>query len=313
MKRYIFAFVCVFAALLLLTSCKENYVDHPPENNFDPEYESKINFTVCDEYDEYEILGYFSITDADAVVDTVFLIDSINGIDLHTLYRREGHLHNQCNFENIKTDTVQSYLCFIDEETEISFFLTAKRENIPEDSQVHEINGYYFCVVDIRDTNTTYILSPDASKAIMGCGPTEFFDVYLPFYDNCSDLRKKASIDENGNLVLKMTEKDRLAFLSDVYCDIEEFEKIEGNSVSEDYSEIVICGTKKEISDVVWNHFPLYLPAYMLRLQFVAGNDPETLSVTVKVFDETSGELVYLAEWPKEEIKFEFVDGELVG
>ena len=117
MKRYIF--VCVFAALLLLTSCKENYADYPVENNTDPEYENKINFTVCDEYDEYEILGYFSITDADAVVDTVFLIDSINGIDLHTLYRREGHLHNQCNFENIKTDTVQSYLCVIDDETEI--------------------------------------------------------------------------------------------------------------------------------------------------------------------------------------------------
>ena len=44
-----------------------------------------------------------------------------------------------------------------------------------------------------------------------------------------------------------------------------------------------------------------------------AGSSQNTLSVTVKVFDETSGELVYLAEWPKEEIKFDFVDGELVG
>jgi hypothetical protein len=246
----------------------------------------------------------------EAVVDTVFLVNSIDGIDLHTLYNVEGKIYNQCNVKNVKTDTIQRYLCVFDEGIEISFFLTAQRESIPKDSQVYEINGYYFCVVEIKDTNTTYILSPEASKANIGYTPTDFFDVYLPFYDDCCDLREKATIDEHGNLVLKMTEKDKLAFLSDVYCDIEEFEKISGVSISEDYTELIIQGTKKEIADIIWNHFPLYLPEYMTRLQFVSGNDPETISVTVKVIDKTNGDLLYVAVWPKDKIEFDFIDGE---
>lgn len=309
MKRYTIAFLCFVTMLLLFTSCKEDVI-FPAQNDVNPEYENKINSTICGEYDEYELLGYFNISNEETVVDTVFLVNSINGIDLHTLYSLEGQNYNQCNFKNIKTDTVQSYLCVFNEEIEISFFLTAQRENIPQDAQVYEINGYYFCVVDIRDTNTIYIMSPKASKAIMGYTPNDFFDIYLPFYDNCCDLREKAIIDEQGNLVLKMTEKDRLAFLSDVYCDIEEFEKIKGTSISEDYSELIISGTKKEIANIVWNHFPLYLSEYMLRLQFVSGNDPETISVTVKVIDEENGEILYLAVWPKEKINFDFVDGE---
>lgn len=290
-------------------SCKNNDVNSPTHNNVNSEYEDKINSTIRDEYEEYEILGYFNILNTDTVLDTVFLVSSINGIDLHTLYSLEGKNYNQCNFKNIEVDTVQSYLCMFDE-SEISFFLTTQTQNIPKDSQVHEINGYYFCVVDIKDTNTTYILSPEASKAIMGYTPNDFFDIYLPFYDNCCDLREKAIIDESGKLVLKMTEKDKLAFLSDVYCDIEEFEKISGVSISEDYTELIIQGTKKEIADIIWNHFPLYLPEYMTRLQFVSGNEPETISVTVKVIDETNGDLLYVAVWPKDKIDFDFIDGE---
>ena len=310
MKRYIFSFICFFTMLLLVTSCKGNDVNSPIQNNVNPEYENKIKSAIFDEYEEYEILGYFNITNTEAVVDTVFLVNSIDGIDMHTLYNVEGKIYNQCNVKNVKTDTIQHYLCVFDEGIEISFFLTAQRESIPKDSQVYEINGYYFCVVEIKDTNTTYILSPEASKANIGYTPTDFFDVYLPFYDDCCDLREKATIDEHGNLVLKMTEKDKLAFLSDVYCDIEEFEKIKGTSISEDYSELIIQGTKKEIADIIWNHFPLYLPEYMTRLQFVSGNDPETISVTVKVIDEANGELLYVAVWPKDKIDFSFIDGE---
>ena len=89
-----------------------------------------------------------------------------------------------------------------------------------------------------------------------------------------------------------------------------EFKKIEGVTVSEDYSELIICGNKKEIAEIVWNHFPLYLPEYMLRLQFISGNDPEAISVTVKVIDEANGEILYVAVWPKDKIKFDFIDGE---
>ena len=109
--------------------------------------ENKCNYAYIS-YDK----GNYSLTDKECA-DTVFLVNSINGIDLHTLYSLEGKNYNQCNFKNIKIDTVQSYLCMFDE-SEISFYLTQQRQNIPKDSQVYEINGYYFCVVDIRDTNT---------------------------------------------------------------------------------------------------------------------------------------------------------------
>ena len=310
MKRYILSSLCIFVILLLVVSCTKDDVNSPIQNGVNSEYENKINSVICDEYNEYEILGYFNILDSEEVLDTVFLIKSASGIDLHTLYRTEGKNYNQCNLKNINIDTVQSYFCMFDEGVEISFLLTAQKPNIPKDSQVYEINGYYFCVVKIRDTNTTYILTPEASAAIWGYSPEGFFDVYQSFYDDCSDLREKATIDEHGNLVLKMTEKDKIAFLLDMDCDIEEFAKIKGVTISSDYSELVICGGRKEIADIIWNHYPLFLTVDMSRRQLVAGKDPSTITVNVKVIDEANGEVLYSAVWPKDKIDFDFVDGE---
>ena len=58
LKRYILAFLCIFTMLLLITSCKENDVNSPTQNNVNHEYENKINSTICDEYEEYELLAY---------------------------------------------------------------------------------------------------------------------------------------------------------------------------------------------------------------------------------------------------------------
>ena len=54
LKRYIVAFLCLVTMLLLITSCKENDVNSPIQNNVNHEYENKINSTICDEYEEFE-------------------------------------------------------------------------------------------------------------------------------------------------------------------------------------------------------------------------------------------------------------------
>ena len=63
LKRYILSFLCIFIILLLAVSCTKGDVNSPIQNGVNSEYENKINSLICDEYNEYEILGYFNILD----------------------------------------------------------------------------------------------------------------------------------------------------------------------------------------------------------------------------------------------------------
>lgn len=127
--------------------------DAPKQENKDLEYMSKIESTLYDDYEEYQILGYFSIfSDAEytVVVDSVFLVASDGKIDLHTLYKLNEKDGNSLNVQDIQVD--KSYVYENIFSKKIEFVLTENKRNIPENTRYYyEIDGYYFCVISISD------------------------------------------------------------------------------------------------------------------------------------------------------------------
>ena len=123
----------------------------------DFELESKIESTLNDDYEDYQILGYFNIyTDyADKThsmnIDSLFLVEADGSLDLHTLYKLNGEYKNNLNVKDIRVDQPYEYeIIFVSQKVE--FVLTEKERNIPDNSlYYYELDGYYFCVMSISD------------------------------------------------------------------------------------------------------------------------------------------------------------------
>ena len=143
----------VIGCLMIIGGNLLTQPDSPKQKNRDFEYESKIESALRDDYEEYQILGYFSIYADDActeTADSVFLIESNEKIDLHTLYISDEKNGNNLNIEDIRTD--KSYVYENVFSKKIEFVITKKKQNIPEKAKYYyEIDGYYFCVINVSD------------------------------------------------------------------------------------------------------------------------------------------------------------------
>ena len=143
--------------LLIIVGIILNQLTAPKQENKDPEYIANIEDSIKDDYEEYQILGYFDIyTDyADETysmrVDSLFLVESNGSLDLHTLYVLNGEYGNVLNVEDIQVDKLYEYEIYFTSQ-KVEFVLTEKRRDIPEDMlYYYEIDGYYFCVMSISD------------------------------------------------------------------------------------------------------------------------------------------------------------------
>jgi tetratricopeptide (TPR) repeat protein len=143
------------SAGLLLVMMSEIMIrlDSPKQENKDPEYMAKIESTLYDDYEEYRILGYLSVyTDVSYTVsaDSIFLVESDKGVDLHTLYLLNGKDGNHLNVTDIQVDKIYEYENIFSKK--ITFVLTEKKNDIPENTLYYcEIDGYYFCVISASD------------------------------------------------------------------------------------------------------------------------------------------------------------------
>ena len=151
---YIIALVMICIGCLLIVGGKIlTQLDAPKQEKKNLEYMSKIESTLYDDYEDYQILGYFSVYSDDTYtvsVDSVFLVESDGKIDLHTLYKLNEKDGNNLNVKDIQVD--KSYVYENIFSKKIEFVLTEKKKNIPENAQYYyEIDGYYFCVIDIFD------------------------------------------------------------------------------------------------------------------------------------------------------------------
>ena len=144
--------ICI-GCLLIIGGKILTQLDAPKQEKKNLEYMSKIESTLYDDYEDYQILGYFSVYSDDTYtvsVDSVFLVESDGKIDLHTLYKLNEKDGNNLNVKDIQVD--KSYVYENIFSKKIEFVLTEKKKNIPENAQYYyEIDGYYFCVIDIFD------------------------------------------------------------------------------------------------------------------------------------------------------------------
>ena len=120
-------------------------------------YVAQIEKTIEDEYEEYQVLGYFYIYSdyADETymmsIDSLFLVEADGKLDLHTHYQLNGEYHNNLNVTDIQVDKLYEYEIYF-ASRKVEFVLTEKERNIPKDTlYYYEIDGYYFCVISISD------------------------------------------------------------------------------------------------------------------------------------------------------------------
>ena len=143
--------------LLIIVGTILGQLTAPKQENKDPEYIARLEGSIEDDYEEYQILGYFDIyTDyADETysmrVDSLFLVESNGSLDLHTPYVLNGEYRNILNVKDIQVNQLYEYEIYFTPK-KVEFVLTEKKRDIPEDMlYYYEIDGYYFCVMSISD------------------------------------------------------------------------------------------------------------------------------------------------------------------
>lgn len=143
--------------LLIIVGTILGQLTAPKQENKDPEYIARLEGAIEDDYEEYQILGYFDIyTDyADETysmrVDSLFLVESNGSLDLHTPYVLNGEYRNILNVKDIQVNQLYEYEIYFTPK-KVEFVLTEKKRDIPEDMlYYYEIDGYYFCVMSISD------------------------------------------------------------------------------------------------------------------------------------------------------------------
>ena len=81
--------------------------------------------------------------------------------------------------------------------------------------------------------------------------------------------------------------------------------KIKGVYISDNYELLSITGNKKEVAEIIANEISFLTVFDLANHQLIIDKiTPKEIFVEVKVIDENTGECVYNAIWPKEEIRF---------
>ena len=105
-------------------------------------------------------------------------------------------------------------------------------------------------------------------------------------------------------MVLKLTRAQEKALLKSEDSNIEQTKKINGIKISDDYSSIIISGTKEQISNILWNEFDLLTISDMANRQLLSGKEPSNILITFKVVEKGTNRVVYSVNWPQEAIRF---------
>lgn len=91
------------------------------------------------------------------------------------------------------------------------------------------------------------VIPADECEDVLGCTAEEFFDKELDFYNEVGDFRKRARINKQGDLVLRLTQVQANAWCLSLQEDVRNAEKQYNIEVSDDYSTITIYGYKETV------------------------------------------------------------------
>ena len=100
---------------------------------------------------------------------------------------------------------------------------------------------YFERIFDYLNGRSMYRIPPKLLSCLFACETSEeFWEIDMPFYDTCENFRDKANIDSDNNVVLFLTDEQKMAWLidNDTDTDIEQFDAMDGVEISDDYSRL---------------------------------------------------------------------------
>lgn len=159
-------------------------------------------------------------------------------------------------------------------------------------------------------SDTTYTISPKLTKAFWGRTPQEFLVSDYDFFPSCEDFNRHGYIDENGNLVLILTERQKIFVKKDIRETIKCAEDVSIN-VSKDYKSYVFECSAEESSNTLRN-FPILLTHRLGMMQILSGEDPDTVSVTIMVRHPETKEITQQIVWPESGVSISQGEGGLI-
>jgi len=125
---------------------------------------------------------------------------------------------------------------------------------------------------------TTYVLPPKIVKALFNCSVEEFFSTYRETYQYVEDYRKHASVDKEGNLVLRLTKEQEEVTLYRLN-DCLGRARSAGIEISDDYTYVSYVCTSSEF----FKNYPFLLHYELCFRQLFSGKDPATISITYNI------------------------------
>lgn len=188
----------------------------------------------------------------------------------------------------------------------VAMYLSQSERNIADTPTEKQDSTTEIYNITSMEGRKTYIFSPQTIKYFFTPTAEEFFSTYYSWYDSCEDFRTYAGIDENGNLILHLTEAQENAHLQIYNSGIEHFKDVPGVDIAEDYTSFTITGTEKEVSRILYDHFPTTLMFEMRYRQLYGGKSPDAITITVNFVNSETEETMYSATWPQDVIQFDF-------
>ena len=152
------------------------------------------------------------------------------------------------------------------------------------------------------EERTRYVLSPRECFIFFHTDPDVFFDAKMPFYKNCEDFRPKAYKNENGDLVLNLTENQKKALAQAWYSGLDAYKNIANVDVSDDYKTLTVYGERGSIQYALDNKIDPYTLEDMALHQLFSGVEPKEIAVSIVYKLEPAGEIIYSACWPDEKM-----------
>lgn len=162
--------------------------------------------------------------------------------------------------------------------------------------------GVLWMLQSKEEERMTYVLTPQMVSAFFGVELEDFFNAPVDWNGACEDFRNHASIDQDGNLVLRLTDEQILTDLAAYDSDLERLDELEAVEISDDYTSITITGNKEEVFDVFEREFGVLTVFDMAHRQLYFGKDLDTISVTLTIVDKSSGQIIYNVTWPDEAV-----------
>ena len=148
--------------------------------------------------------------------------------------------------------------------------------------------------------SSRYVLTPNAIKAIFANTPERLLKFGFTPCDECENFFKNASLDKNGNIILRLSPHQKEC-LRDYYSGAIENAREVGIYVSSDYTEISMVGNEEEVL-YMFEHFPLALFLELSTIQLLDGVPADKICVKLDVVEKYTGNILYSAYWPTDDI-----------